>query len=82
MPSKQELERLDAVLLAVMCKKLAQDESQSADVRETARQFKEEWLQLVERETPKKQNGKQFGQIQAEVAVLKSRMAEFLAPLI
>jgi hypothetical protein len=82
MVSPNDLQRLDAILLAVMCKKLSQDETQSPDIRAIGLKFKEEWLALVEKETPQKQNGKQFNQIQAEVAALKARMVEFLAPLI
>ncbi|HEU4414040.1 MAG TPA: hypothetical protein VFT65_04590 [Candidatus Angelobacter sp.] len=82
MVSPNELNRVDAIILAIMCKKLSQDESQPKDIRETARKFKEEWLQLVETETSKKQNGKQFDAIKEEVAELKARMVVFLAPLV
>jgi hypothetical protein len=82
MVSKHDLERLDAIILALMCKKLSQDESQPAPLRETARKFKEEWIQLQDSEVPQKGNGKQFGSIQEQVANIKARMVEFLAPLI
>ena len=82
MVSPNDLNRLDAIILAIMCKKLSQDESQPKDSRETARKFKEEWLVLQDSEAPKKTNGEQFGSIQKEVADIKARMVEFLAPLI
>lgn len=82
MVSPNDLNRVDAIILAIMCKKLSQDESQPKDIRETALKFKEEWLALVENETPQKQNGKQFDAIKDEVAELKARMVVFLAPLI
>jgi hypothetical protein len=82
MVSKDDLNRVDAIILAIMCKKLSQDDSQPTEIRETARKFKEEWMALQDSEPPQKGNGKQFGAIQAEVAVLKARMVEFLAPLI
>ena len=48
----------------------------------TARKFKEEWIKLQDSEVPQKGNGKQFGSIQEQVANIKARMVEFLAPLI
>jgi uncharacterized protein HemX len=82
MVSKHDLERLDAIILALMCKKLSQDESQPAALRETARKFKEEWIKIQDSEVPQKGNGKQFGSIQEQVANIKARMVDFLAPLI
>jgi hypothetical protein len=81
MVSKRDLERLDAIFLALMCKKLSQDESQPAALRETARKFKEEWIELQDSELPEKGNGKRFGSIQEKVDDIKARMVEFLAPL-
>jgi len=82
MISKEDLNRVDAIILAIMCKKLSQDESQPKDIRETARKFKEEWIKLQDSEPPRKGNGKQFGAIQKEVADIKARMVDFLAPLV
>jgi len=48
----------------------------------TARKFKEEWIELQDSEPPKKTNGKQFDKIEKEVADIKARMIDFLAPLV
>ncbi len=77
MPTKQELESLDSVFLAIMCKKLSQDASAPANIREEARRFKEEWILLTE--TPGIENS---DQMKSKLASLKSRMIDFLAPLI
>ena len=82
MIGRENLQRVDAIILAIMCKKLAQDESQPKDVRETARKFMEEWIVLQDSEPPKKGNGKQFGAIQDQVADIKERMLDFLAPIV
>jgi hypothetical protein len=82
MVSKRDLQKLDAIILALMCKKISQDEKMDPDIRETARKFKEEWIELQDNEPPQKGNGKQFGAIEKEVADIKARMVEFLAPLI
>ena len=82
MPTKQDLERIDAVLLAVMCKKLAKDPSVDANAAEKARQMMLEWVALTEREMPPKPTKKDYDQMEADIDELKSRMAEFLAPFI
>lgn len=82
MIGRENLEKVDAIILALMCKKLSQDESQPKDIRETARKFKEEWIVLQDSEPPKKTNGKQFGAIEKEVADIKARMIDFLAPIV
>lgn len=82
MIGRENLEKVDAIILALMCKKLSQDESQPKDIRETARKFKEEWIKLQDSEPPKKQNGKQFGSLQKEVADIKERMLDFLSPIV
>jgi hypothetical protein len=78
MPSKQDLESLDSIFLAIMCKKLSQDASAAADIREQARRFKEEWFLLTE--TPGIDHSDD--QMKSKLASLKSRMIDFLAPLI
>jgi uncharacterized protein (UPF0147 family) len=82
MIGRENLQRVDAIILAIMCKKLAQDESQPRDVRDAARKFMDEWLVLQDSEPPKKGNGKQFGAIQDQIADIKARMVDFLAPLV
>ena len=82
MVSPHDLQRLDAILLAVMCKKLAQDETADPALRAKAQAFKDEWHKLVDNEPAPQGNGKQFDAIKDQVAELKSRMVVFLAPLI
>ena len=82
MPSKQDLERIDAVLLAVMCKKIAKDPSVDTNAAEKARQLMQEWVALTEREMPPKPAKKDYDQMEADIDALKSRMAEFLAPFV
>src|SRR5215472_4569442 len=82
MIGRENLKKVDAIILALMCKKLSQDDSQPKDVRETARKFKEEWITLQDSEPPQKTNGKQFGAIEKEVADIKARMIDFLAPIV
>lgn len=82
MIGRENLAKIDAIFLALMCKKLSQDESQPKDIREKARLFKEEWLKLQDSELPEKGNGKQFGSVEKWVADIKERMLDFLAPIV
>jgi hypothetical protein len=82
MIGRENLAKIDAIFLALMCKKLSQDESQPKDIREKAREFKEEWLKLQDSEVPEKGNGKQFGSVEKWVADIKERMLDFLAPIV
>lgn len=80
MASKQDLEALDSVFLAIMCKKLSQDPTADAKAAEKARHFKDEWFRLTNRETPPPPQ--ELDKIRGELATLKSQMAEFLAPYV
>jgi hypothetical protein len=82
MIGRENLAKIDAIFLALMCKKLSQDESQPKAIREKARLFKEEWLKLQDSELPEKGNGKQFGSVEQWVADIKERMLDFLAPIV
>jgi hypothetical protein len=82
MPTKQDLEQIDAVLLAVMCKKLAKDPSVDAATSAKALQMMQEWVALTEREMPAKPTTQDYDQMEADIDALKSRMAEFLAPFV
>ena len=82
MPTKQDLERIDAVLLAVMCKKIAKDPSTDPKTAEKALKMMNEWIALTEREMPPKPTVNDYDQMEADIAELKSRMSEFLAPFI
>jgi hypothetical protein len=81
MATERDLEVLDSVLLAVMCKKLSQDSSADPKDREQALEFKNEWIRLTEREGPPSSK-KELEKIQKEIAVLRSRMVKFLAPFV
>jgi hypothetical protein len=80
MVSEEDLDRLDSIFLALMCKKLSQDESQDPNIRGVARNLMEEWMVLSERGVPP--SLKEFEQIQKELAALKKRMIKFVHPFI
>jgi len=82
MIGRENLAKIDAIFLALMCKKLWQDESQPEDIRETARQFMEEWIKLQDSVPPEKGNGEQFGSVKEQVADIKERMLDFLSPIV
>ena len=78
---KEDLEALDSVMLAIMCKKISQDESAELDARDRARQFKEDWIRLTEPERPPR-NAKESEKIRRELAQLKAQMVDFLLPFV
>lgn len=78
---KQELEALDSIFLALMCKKMSQDESAAPDAREQARKFKEEWIRLTEPAAPPN-NEKELAQVKKQLADLRARMVDFLLPYV
>ena len=78
---KQDLEALDSVMLAIMCKKISQDESAEPGAREQALRFKEDWIRLTEPEKPPR-SAKESEQIRRELAKLKARMVDFLLPFV
>jgi hypothetical protein len=80
MVSEGDLDRLDSIFLALMCKKLSQDESQDPNIRGVARNLMEEWMVLSERGVPP--SLKEFEQIQKELAELKKRMIKFVVPFV
>jgi hypothetical protein len=80
MVSEEDLDRLDSIFLALMCKKLSQDESQDPNIRGVARNLMEEWMVLSERGVPP--SLKEFEQIQKELAELKKRMIKFVVPFV
>ena len=79
---RENLAKVDAIILALMCKKLWQDESQPKDVREQAKKFLDEWIVLQDSEPPDKGNGERFSAIKEEIADIKERMLDFLAPIV
>jgi hypothetical protein len=78
---KQDLETLDPVMLAIMCKKISQDDSAEQAARERARQFKEDWIRLTEPERPPR-NAKESEQVRRELAQLRAQMVDFLLPFV
>lgn len=82
MIGRENLAKIGAIYLALMCKKLSQDESQPKDIRETARKFMEEWINLQDNVLPKKGNGKHLDEAQPEVVDIKARMLDFLGPIV
>jgi hypothetical protein len=82
MIGRENLAKIDAIYLALMCKKLSQDESQPEDIREKARKFMEEWINLQDNVLPKKGNGKHLDQTQEEIVDIKERMLDFLGPIV
>jgi hypothetical protein len=82
MIGRENLEKIDAIFLALMCKKLWQDESQPKEIREQAKKFLDEWIILQDNQPPEKGNGKHFGAVEKEVADIKERMLDFLSPIV
>lgn len=78
MHTRQELEQLDIIRLAVLCQKLADADSADAATGEKARQLKLEWVRLVASETPPPLTAREYDQIQSDKQALKKRMVEFL----
>jgi hypothetical protein len=82
MIGRENLEKIDAIFLALMCKKLWQDESQPKEIRDEAKKFLDEWIVLQDSAPPEKGNGKHFGAIEKEIADIKERMLDFLSPIV
>ncbi len=78
---KQDLEALDSIFLALMCKKMSQDESAAADARKKARDFMDEWFRLTEPEPPPK-NQKELDKLKKKLDDMKARMVDFLLPFV
>jgi hypothetical protein len=81
MANKQDLERLDSAVLAVLCQQVA-DATKDEDTAEEARQLKREWALLVMRQTPPPPHYKVNEQLKGEEKELVKRMAEFLADVL
>jgi hypothetical protein len=76
MATKQELERLDTTILAVMCGRVAKSPDEDENIREAALKLKHEWFVLAGASMPP--TAKEFDEIKAKLAALKSRMIELL----
>jgi hypothetical protein len=79
--SRQQLEALDSIFLALMCKKMSQDESAAPDAREKASQFLREWIRLTEPAVPPGSE-KELNQVKKQLEDLRARMVDFLLPYI
>lgn len=76
MATKQDLERLDLTILAVLCQQVADNASVDPVTAEKAWQLKREWVLLVGPPLP---NLKEQQQVESKQADLKTRMAELLS---
>lgn len=77
---EEDLDRLDSIFLALMCKKLSQDRSVDPNIAGVARNLMDEWMVLSERGVPP--TLKEFEEIQKELAALKKRMIKLVAPFV
>lgn len=76
MPTKEELEQITTVLLAVECGKIAEDQRADETVAEKACELKQEWAGLMGRQTPPPD----YKTMRAlEVEELRRRMIQFLS---
>jgi hypothetical protein len=76
MATKQDLEGLDTTILAVMCDRVANSTAEDENIRETALKLKHEWFTLAGASMPP--TVKEYDEIKARLAALKSRMVDFL----
>jgi hypothetical protein len=79
MPTKQELENLNIIYLAVLCQQVADSPTADEKTAQKGWQLKREWVVLVGRESPSAGSYQEHEKVQAEKEELKKRMAEFLA---
>lgn len=80
MPTKQELEKLSTIRLAVMCGKVADDpEHYSEAGSEKAFELKTEWASL---QTPPESSLKDQQKKEEQLLTLHTRMTEFLAGIL
>jgi hypothetical protein len=79
MASKNDLQELQLVKLAVLCQKVVDDTGMDEPTWKKAGELHQEWVSLVARETPNAPDFKTHQEIQAAKAELKNRMVEFLA---
>lgn len=76
MATKDELERLNLTVLAVLCQQVADNASADSATAEKAWQLKREWVLL---QGPPKPNLSDQRLVERKQAKLKTHMAEFLA---
>ena len=78
MVSKEDLENLNIVWLAVLCQRVADNSAMEKNLSEKAAKLKQEWVLLVARETPHAPDFKTHEKVQEEKVALKARMVELL----
>jgi len=82
MPTKQDLEHMDAIFLALMCKKLSQDKTVETKSAEKAKKMLDEWITVTEGKALPAVGTKEYERLQPKIANLKARMVEFLFPFV
>jgi len=75
MASKKNMQRLSLPALAVLCQRATQDPA----VRQKASKLKDEWHQLMLRDSAPSSTANDKQKIEVEKAALKRRMIELLA---
>jgi dGTP triphosphohydrolase len=78
-PSKDELESLDIVHLAIMCLKVADDPSVAVHTAQKASALRQSWMNLVMSETSPLLDYKERDAIQKQKAELRNTMIDFLS---
>jgi hypothetical protein len=80
MPTKQELEKLSTIRLAVMCGRVADDPEQYSQAgSEKALELRTEWASL---QTPRELSLKDQEKKEQQLATLHTRMVDFLAGIL
>jgi len=81
MATKEELDRLNIIVLAVMCERAAKSPYMDDETRSTLRELKRQATKLEIRDAPPPSDYKVHQQIQAERDALKAHMVELLSTL-
>lgn len=77
MSTEEELQGLHITELAVRCGKIADNASMSDDMRDAARSLKDQWVMLVQQQTPPL-DYIEHKTLESLEAALKTRMSHFL----
>jgi len=73
---------MDAIFLALMCKKLSQDKTVEPKSAEKAKKMLDEWIAVTEGKALPAVGTKEYERLQPKIAPLKARMVEFLFPFV
>lgn len=83
MPSKEDLQRLDSTVLAVLCQQVADNPAMDNQTAEKAWQLKRKWVLLQIERTPQPSDYKVNDQlVEEEERKLAVQMADFLAKVL